>query len=136
MATISAYSTAWTRLTAATMGTVAWPPHETMLTFCAREPTCSCRLTGGTQYGPMAAGVRSIISTPSAASLRAFSWWACAEVASKTMRMPSSATCGTRPSTPEAVVATPSAAARRRPSDAGSTPTTQAGSIHSLRRAL
>ncbi len=80
--------------------------------------------------------MRSIINTPSAMSLRAFSWCACAEVASKAMRMPSRATCGTRPSTPAAVVATPSADARRSPSDAGSMPTTHAGSIHSLRRAL
>ena len=31
--------------------------------------------TGGTQSGPMAAGVRSIISTPSSLSLRLFSGW-------------------------------------------------------------
>ncbi len=49
VATISAYSTGCTRLTAATMGMVAWPPHVTMLTFCAREPTCSWRFTGGMQ---------------------------------------------------------------------------------------
>jgi hypothetical protein len=60
-----------TRDTAATIGIVAWPPQVTMLTFISPLPTCSTRLTGGTQYGPMAAGVRSIIITPSAFSLRA-----------------------------------------------------------------
>jgi hypothetical protein len=44
-----------------------------MLTFISRRPTCCFRFTGGTQYGPMAAGVRSIIITPSALSLREFS---------------------------------------------------------------
>jgi hypothetical protein len=43
---------------------VAWPPQVTMLTFISPLPTCSARFTGGTQYGPMAAGVRSIISAP------------------------------------------------------------------------
>src|SRR5271156_5329322 len=59
VATISAYSTGWTRLTAATIGIVAWPPHVTMFKFRSRVPTCAWRFTGGTQYGPTAAGVRS-----------------------------------------------------------------------------
>ncbi len=44
-----------------------------MLTFISRLPTCSSRFTGGTQNGPIAAGVKSIIITPSALSLREFS---------------------------------------------------------------
>jgi hypothetical protein len=73
VATISPYTTFCTRDTAATIGMVAWPPQVTMLTFISPLPTCSSRLTGGTQKGPMAAGVRSIISTPSSLSLRLFS---------------------------------------------------------------
>ena len=57
----------------ATIGIVAWPPQVTMLTFISRRPRCSFRFTGGTQYGPMAAGVRSIIIAPSALTLREFS---------------------------------------------------------------
>ena len=70
VATISAYSTGCTRLTAATMGIVAWPPQLTMLTSISRLPTWSFRLTGGMQYGPIAAGVRSMTSTPLRVSLR------------------------------------------------------------------
>ena len=44
--------------TAATIGIVACPPQVTMLTFVASR--CSSRLTAGTTYGPIAAGVRSI----------------------------------------------------------------------------
>ncbi len=55
---------------------VAWPPQVTMLTFISRLPTCSARFTGGTQYGPMAAGVRSITMAPSSFSFRLFSAWA------------------------------------------------------------
>ncbi|MCY1364368.1 hypothetical protein D9M68_594940 [compost metagenome] len=73
VATISPYSTGCTRDTAATMGMVAWPPQVTMLTFIASLAACSLRFTGGTQYGPMAAGVRSIMITPSSLSLRLFS---------------------------------------------------------------
>ncbi|MNU00254.1 hypothetical protein D3C72_2433320 [compost metagenome] len=73
VAMISAYSTGCTLETAATSGMVAWPPQVTMLTFIAPRLRLCLRLTGGTQYGPMAAGVRSIISTPSAFSLRLFS---------------------------------------------------------------
>src|ERR1700722_17702568 len=43
---------------------------------------------------------------------------------------------GRRPSTPFAVVRRPRLAARFSPSDAGSIPTSQTGSIHSLRSAL
>ena len=50
------------RLSAATTGMVAWPPQVTMLTLSA--PRCSSRLTVGTTYGPMAAGVRSTICAP------------------------------------------------------------------------
>ena len=46
-ATISAYRTFATCETAATIGTVAWPPHVTMLTFCASM--LSSRFTTGTQ---------------------------------------------------------------------------------------
>ena len=45
-ATISAYSTGTTRLTAWTIGMVACPPHVTMLTFISSM--YSSRLTGGT----------------------------------------------------------------------------------------
>src|SRR3546814_1496348 len=69
VATISAYFTFCTRDTAYTIGIVAWPPQVTMLTFISRLPACCLRLIGGTQYGPIAAGVRSIIITPSALSL-------------------------------------------------------------------
>ena len=62
VATISAYGTSVTRLTAWTIGIVAWPPHVTMLTFIRSR--CSVRLTGGTTYGPTAAGVRSIARMP------------------------------------------------------------------------
>ncbi|MNF75238.1 hypothetical protein D3C84_572970 [compost metagenome] len=72
VAMISAYSTGCTLDTAATSGMVAWPPQVTMLTFITPRPSCALRLTGGTQYGPMAAGVRSIINTPRALSLREF----------------------------------------------------------------
>ena len=64
-ATISAYGTATTRETAYTIGIVAWPPQVTMFTLL--RPTCSSRFTGGTTYGPIAAGVRSITVTPAAA---------------------------------------------------------------------
>ena len=52
---------------------VAWPPQVTMLTFMALAATASARLTGGTQNGPMAAGVRSIITAPLLFTLRLFS---------------------------------------------------------------
>jgi hypothetical protein len=88
------------------------------------------------QYGPSAAGVRSMRKTPRSRSFRALSAWADALVASKAMRTPSAVTWGTRPSTPCAVVFRPIPAARFRPSEAGSIPTIQTGSIHSLRFAL
>jgi hypothetical protein len=55
------------------MGIVACPAQEIMLTFISTFSACSRRFTGGTHSGPMAAGVRSIIITPSAFSLREFS---------------------------------------------------------------
>src|SRR3954451_24487991 len=51
--TISAYGTRVTRATAATIGTVAWPPHVIRLTFGASS--CAPRLTGGTTSGPILA---------------------------------------------------------------------------------
>ncbi len=44
-----------------------------MFTFIARAATAWARFTGGTQNGPMAAGVRSIITAPCAFTLRLFS---------------------------------------------------------------
>src|SRR3954452_4303884 len=64
-ATISAYSTGTTLETAATMGTVAWPPQVMRLTFGASR--LMSRFTGGQTYGPIAAGVRSIAVTPASA---------------------------------------------------------------------
>ena len=55
------------------MGIVAWPAQEIMFTLVSPRCACSCKLTGGTHSGPIAAGVRSIITTPSAVSLREFS---------------------------------------------------------------
>ena len=73
-ATISAYSTGTTELTAATMGIVAWPPHVIMLTFGAARLTS--RLTGGQTNGPTAAGVRSIAWMPASANRGALARWA------------------------------------------------------------
>src|SRR6185369_13178473 len=66
VATISPYATGCTRDTAYTIGMVACPPHVTMLTFISLLPIWVSRLTGGTQNGPIAAGVRSITRTPRA----------------------------------------------------------------------
>jgi acetaldehyde/propanal dehydrogenase len=53
---------------------VAWPPQVTMLTLVlAPSASSASRLTGGMQNGPIAAGVRSIIITPSSVTLREFS---------------------------------------------------------------
>src|SRR3990167_9404772 len=49
------------------------------------------------------------------------------------MRMSSSSTCGSRPSTPSKVVFMPNSRARLRPSELGSMPTIHTGSIHSER---
>ena len=57
------------------MGMVAWPPQVTMLTFISPLPTWAFKFTGGTQKGPMAAGVRSIMSAPCSFTLREFSAW-------------------------------------------------------------
>src|SRR5690606_31389738 len=64
-ATISAYGTAVTLLTAWTMGMVACPPQVIMLTFGASM--CSARFTTGHVNGPTAAGVRSIARMPASA---------------------------------------------------------------------
>ena len=55
------------RLTAYTIGMVAWPPQVTMLTLSASSWVS--RLTAGTTYGPMAAGVRSTSFLPYGAQL-------------------------------------------------------------------
>jgi len=73
-ATISAYSTGTTLLTAATIGMVAWPPQVIMLTLDAEMLTS--RFTGGQTNGPMAAGVRSTAWIPASANLGAFALWA------------------------------------------------------------
>src|ERR1700751_864445 len=83
----------------------------------------SSRLTTGTQYGPIAAGVRSSICTPVSTSLAQLARCAPAEVASKTILMSPMCGMASSPSTPRAVVGTPMRAARARPSEAGSTPT-------------
>ena len=61
-ATISAYSTGTTELTAWTIGIVACPPQVTMFVFLAS--TCAVRFAGGITAGPTAAGVRSIAMMP------------------------------------------------------------------------
>ncbi len=119
--TISAYATKLTWLTAATIGTVAWPPHVTMLRFGA--PRCSSRLTTGTQYGPTAAGVRSSTRTPVSFKHSQLCRWAPAEVASNTSLISAKFDIASRPSTPSAVVGTPIRLARARPSDSASIPT-------------
>jgi hypothetical protein len=73
VATISAYSTGTTRETAATIGIVAWPPQVMRLTFGASR--WSPRFTGGTTYGPMAAGVRSTARMPAASYFGALAAW-------------------------------------------------------------
>src|ERR1700759_4899085 len=49
-APIAAYGTSTTRLTAYTIGIVAWQPQVTMLTFGASR--CARRLAGGITPGP------------------------------------------------------------------------------------
>src|SRR5690606_15426306 len=83
--TISAYITGATLETAATIGTVAWPPHVTMFTF--GEFRCSSPLTTGTTYGPIAAGVKSTTRLPAAWSTSLCTAWAPALVASNTNSM-------------------------------------------------
>jgi hypothetical protein len=73
VATISAYGTWTTRDTAWTIGIVACPPHVTMFTFI--RLMCSVRLTGGTTYGPIAAGVRSIALMPASRYRGALPRW-------------------------------------------------------------
>ena len=78
--TISAYGTSAARLTAATIGVVAWPPQVTMLMLGASR--CSARLTDGITLGPRAAGVRSMTGMPRPASAAACRTCTCALVAS------------------------------------------------------
>src|SRR5882762_7881247 len=100
---------------------VACPPQVTMLMFGASR--CSLKLTAGTTNGPIAAGVRSISRLPNGASLAAFATCALAEVASNTMPISPKPGRAIIPSTPSAVVATFSRAARANPSEAASMPT-------------
>ncbi|MNR24328.1 hypothetical protein D3C85_1414010 [compost metagenome] len=96
-------------------------------------------MTTGTQYGPMAAGVRSIRRMPGLIERRnaSFLTWAPAEVASKTKTMSLNTSMRLRPSTPSWVTATPMRWARARPSEAGSMPTMTAISrCLALRRIL
>src|SRR5699024_5888813 len=65
-ATISAYSTGTMRLTAETIGVVACPPQVIRLTLSTASS--SSRFTDGQQYGPTAAGVRSIAWMPASRS--------------------------------------------------------------------
>jgi hypothetical protein len=106
--------------TAATMGTVACPPHVTMFRFGASR--CSSRFTTGTQNGPTEAGVRSSIRTPVSRNLAQLAWCAVADVASNTSLMSPKFGIAKSPSTPLAVVGTPIRAARAKPSEAGSMP--------------
>ncbi len=99
---------------------VAWPPQVTMLTLGAFR--CASPLTGGTTYGPRAAGVRSTTVRPSARSTSSWCRCAPAEVASKTIDTSANSSILTRPATPSWVVATFSRRARARPSESGSMP--------------
>ena len=117
--TISAYGTVAARLTAATIGTVAWPPQVIMFTFGASR--CWSRFTVGTTFGPRAAGVRSIAVMPSSASTCACRTCTYALVASKTRSM--SAACSRTQSMPVSGASIPSALALVSPSLAGSMPT-------------
>jgi hypothetical protein len=65
LATISAYGTSVTDDSAATIGTVACPPHVTMFTLGAERT--SSRFTAGTTKGPTIAGVRSMATRPASA---------------------------------------------------------------------
>ena len=103
------------------MGTVACPPHVTMLRLGASR--WSSRLTTGTQYGPMAAGVRSRTRTPVSLSFAQLARCAVAEVASKTSLMSPKFGIASRPSIPSAVIGTPMRLARANPSESGSMPT-------------
>jgi hypothetical protein len=111
---------------------VAWPPQVTMLTFCC--PRCSSRFTVGTTYGPTAAGVRSTTRTPCSRYIGAWVRCAYADVASKTRS--GNSFWDRSQGTPSADVSMPSSRARRRPSLAGSTPTTDRRSSRSERRIL
>ena len=61
-ATISAYGTGTTELTACTIGIVACPPQVIMLTLGAAS--WASRFTTGQASGPTAAGVRSTATMP------------------------------------------------------------------------
>src|SRR3954453_5477480 len=91
-----------------------------MFRFRVRSASCSSRLTGGTTYGPIAAGVRSTSVLPYGASRSALARCACADVASKTIEISSKPSLAISPSTPSEGVGTPNRAARASPSEAGS----------------
>src|SRR3954451_7205201 len=79
----------------------------------------------------MAAGVRSIAWMPASSYRGAFSRWTYADVASKTRSGFSD--CDSSQSTPSALASRPASRARCSPSEAGSTPIIQRGSIDVLR---
>src|SRR4051794_3216559 len=91
-------------------------------------------LADGTTYGPMAAGVRSIAWMPACSYRGALSRWTYAYVASKTRSGFSD--CDSSQSTPSALASRPASRARCSPSDAGSTPIIQRGSIELLRNSF
>ena len=72
-----------TRAIAPMIGIVACPPQVTMLTLVTLPSRCCLRLSGGTTYGPIAAGVRSTANLPAAAISGALCACALALVASK-----------------------------------------------------
>src|SRR5258706_2743318 len=100
---------------------VAWPPQLTMFTLGAFA--CAPRLTTGTTYGTIAAGVRSMSFFPRPSSASAFFRWALADVASNTTRISSNSFIFRRPPIPWSVMATPIRFASANPADEGSTPT-------------
>ena len=113
------------------IGIVAWPPQVTMLTFFASINPL--RFTLGTQYGPTAAGVRSIATIPAAASAGA-STFSCAValVASNAILISGFRTTAATPSVETGI---PSPAARRIPSDS-TIPVISAISKYGLRMIL
>src|SRR5581483_3418544 len=114
------------------MGMVACPPQVIRLISGASR--WSPRLTTGTTDGPSWAGVRSTLRRPAAARRGAWSRWAAADVASKTIVAGEAAPSSQ--SIPEALASMPASRARARPGDAGSIPTTALSSSTSERRSL
>ena len=74
-------------------------------------------MTAGTTAGPSAAGVRSTLRMPCSASSRAFSAWACADVASKarSIASPAAASCSSSPGRPWSETRWPRSRASRSP---------------------